>query len=81
MCSKFKEIPIIFNYQLDTNTNHFYLQKKHLKRFKPEQKNHSNTGIAKICSDQVLINYNWKGVKNKLPLSDLYLFKIVCYGK
>lgn len=62
-------------------TKPIFKQTNYLRRFKPDEKKHSESGIARILSDDLIHFYNWKGTAEKKPLYNLVLFKKTCFGK
>lgn len=60
---------------------HILFQICYLAKFKMTGKVYSHNGIAKICSDAFLFNYNWDGTNSKKALKRVTLFNEILFGK
>lgn len=47
----------------------------------PHEKRYANTGISQICSDNLLHECNWDGVKSKKTFSTLRCLNEILFGK
>lgn len=50
-------------------------------KYEPIEKYHATSGLAAVMTDNLTYMFNWDGLKNKIEMKNLALFKKILYGK